>query len=249
MKLTAIILSKDALLTRTLVNLSGKSNEVQILATISSVKEYCEVLSQDLPDIVFVDAHFVLTETFEACCNIVYEPLFVCIQSSEVQVQEVKARLPFLSKEETYLALTYPLTPVKFHEVIDHALNRYFPNIYGASTGFLKEEQKATAQKNDIFIRNENGYTRVCLDDIFYFENVGEYVSIKTNKGNFIILATMKALERKLDKQFFIKIHRSYIVNVKHIININDTHLTVVSKTIPISRAHKQSLLGAINIL
>jgi two-component system, LytTR family, response regulator LytT len=245
MKLTAIIFSKNAALTRTLTNLSSKGSSIEILGIVSSSKECLDAINQDLPDIVFVDVDFFAGQSFELCNNI-YLPLVVPIVNTNNQHAEAfMQHLSVCVNDATYLELTCPVTPVKFYQLIDKILNLPFQS----TSSFLINEQKAAEYKNDVFVRNEQGYTRVLLDDIFFFENVGEYVSIKTSKRNFIILATMKSLERRLDPHIFIKIHRSYIVNMKHINYINDTHLTVMSKTIPISRAHRQYLLNAINIL
>jgi two-component system, LytTR family, response regulator LytT len=245
MKLTAIILSKNAVLTRALINLSSKSSEVQILRTVSSSEECSAAIHEDLPDVVFVDVDFFVGVSFDAYDKMAYLPQIVCIVSPDHQAQDFLQHLSLLLKEETYAELTYPITSVKFRQVMDTLHYKQLPN----TASFLQGEQKSLEQKKEVFVRNEQGYMRVLLDDIFYFENVGEYVSIKTSKGNFIILATMKSLERRLNTSIFIKTHRSYIVNMKHINCINDTHLTVMSKTIPISRAHRQYLLNAINIL
>jgi two-component system, LytTR family, response regulator LytT len=63
------------------------------------------------------------------------------------------------------------------------------------------------------------------------------------------VYSTLKALDSKLRNKLFVKVHRSYIVNVSKIVDIEENNLVIADKVIPISRAHKADLLAKINAI
>jgi DNA-binding LytR/AlgR family response regulator len=106
-----------------------------------------------------------------------------------------------------------------------------------------------TNNQHEVFLKVDNRLIRFSLDDFLYLENVGDYVSIKTTKGSFMIHATMRAMEIKLSQPSFVKIHRSYIINISKILYIEDNAVVIDKKVIPISRAHKAELMEKLNVL
>lgn len=102
---------------------------------------------------------------------------------------------------------------------------------------------------NEVFLKVDNRLIRFSLDEFLYLENVGDYVSIKTTKGSYMIHATMKTMEIKLSHPAFVKVHRSYIINISKIAYIEDNAIVIDKKNIPISRAHKAELLERLNVL
>ena len=102
---------------------------------------------------------------------------------------------------------------------------------------------------NEVFLKVDNRLIRFSLDEFLYLENVGDYVSIKTTKGSYMVHATMKTMEMKLSHPAFVKVHRSYIINISKIAYIEDNAIVIDKKNIPISRAHKAELLERLNVL
>ena len=102
---------------------------------------------------------------------------------------------------------------------------------------------------NEVFLKVDNRLIRFSLDEFLYLENVGDYVSIKTTKGSYMVHATMKTMETKLSHPAFVKVHRSYIINISKIAYIEDNAIVIDKKSIPISRAHKAELLERLNVL
>lgn len=102
---------------------------------------------------------------------------------------------------------------------------------------------------NEVFLKVDNRLIRFSLDEFLYLENVGDYVSIKTTKGSYMVHATMKTMEMKLSHPAFVKVHRSYIINISKIAYIEDNAILIDKKNIPISRAHKAELLERLNVL
>lgn len=104
------------------------------------------------------------------------------------------------------------------------------------------------AGREEIYIKTDGRYIRLPFNSISYIENTGDYVKIYTNAQTYIVYATMKYLEEKLGAQF-LRVHRSYIVHLDKIVDIEENTLVINSKVIPISRANKSELMNRLNLL
>lgn len=99
-----------------------------------------------------------------------------------------------------------------------------------------------------IFMKVDSSLVKIREDEILWAEARGDYVIFKTDTNTFIVHSTMKNVLEKLSSTF-VKVHRSYIVNLDKIVDIDDSNLLIEDKVIPISRSSKSSLLQKINIL
>jgi two-component system, LytTR family, response regulator LytT len=132
----------------------------------------------------------------------------------------------------------------------DEDRNKQFRAIATTPTQRRSVGSSATVStSNEVYLKVDNRLIRFSLDEFLYLENVGDYVSIKTTKGSYVIHATMKAMELKLGHPSFVKVHRSYIINISKIAYIEDNSIVIDKKLIPISRAHKADLLEKLNVL
>ena len=133
--------------------------------------------------------------------------------------------------------LKKPITLPRFNLAVEKVLER--------ST---RPKVSAPAEREEIYIKTDGRYIRLPFNSISYIENTGDYVKIYTNTQTYIIYATMKYLEEKLGAQF-LRVHRSYIVHLDKIVDIEENTLLINDKVIPISRANKSELMNRLNLL
>jgi len=98
----------------------------------------------------------------------------------------------------------------------------------------------------DFLVKINDVHKRIRLDDIFYLQSEGKYVSIIIENRSYSFRSTLKKLEQLLPDNFA-RIHSSYIVNLKKISVIkNQDHLIVLSNNVELafSRTYKESLLS-----
>ena len=99
-----------------------------------------------------------------------------------------------------------------------------------------------------IFMKVNSSLVKIREDEILWAEARGDYVIFKTDSNTFIVHSTMKNVLEKLSSTF-VKVHRSYIVNLDKVVDIDDSNLLIEDKVIPISRSNKSILLQKINVL
>jgi len=102
-----------------------------------------------------------------------------------------------------------------------------------------------------VFIKDKSQLFRVKVDDILFIEALGDYVNVFTLDKKYTTLMTMKKLEANLPSEKFCRVHRSHIVNIDKVteINGNEYDLYVGKKRIPIGETYKAELLKRIKII
>lgn len=102
---------------------------------------------------------------------------------------------------------------------------------------------------DSIFIRTDARIVKISLSHITYIEALADYVTLHVGEERYIIHATMKALEKKLPITEFVRVHRSFIVNINKITAIEDFNIAIGKRVIPIGASYKDSFLKKINFL
>lgn len=100
-----------------------------------------------------------------------------------------------------------------------------------------------------IFVRHKNRMVKLYLHDILYIEAERSYCRILTDETEFLLSMPLKVLAEKLDTNHFFRIHRSYIVNLKQIDAIAETHIVIVKKAIPIGKSYKEAFTQQIRMI
>lgn len=95
-----------------------------------------------------------------------------------------------------------------------------------------------------IFIRHNGKLEKLLLEDILYIEADRNYCSINSVTGVHLLSSTLKAMEKKLPASRFVRVHRSYMVNLSKLDVVADSHLEIGRKVIPLSKSFKETLLG-----
>lgn len=102
---------------------------------------------------------------------------------------------------------------------------------------------------NDFYVNIDRRLIKIDLPSIYLIEAKGDYINIKTENKNYVVHSTLKKIEEKLPESLFLKIHRSYIINVKKIIDIEDNSVLIKREVIPVSRSNRPELMKRLNLL
>jgi len=109
----------------------------------------------------------------------------------------------------------------------------------------LENENHFLSKDGTVFIKQKDAYIKLIIKDILFMESDKNYVKIQTEENSFVIRNTLKNIAKKLP-DYFVQIHRSFIINIKHIQKIHTLNLNVGSFIIPLSSAYKKELLSKI---
>ena len=105
---------------------------------------------------------------------------------------------------------------------------------------YVLEKQRSYLTRPYIEVRCDLMKERILHHDISHIEAMGDYVKVVTNNKNYMVLSTMKSFLDKLPKNQFIRIHKSYIVNLKKVINYSTKNVNTDGEILPLSRKQKE---------
>lgn len=234
---TCIIIDDEPLARSIVVEYLMSYPEIKILAECSDGFEGMKAIQQLQPDIVFLDVQMPKINGFELLELIDNPPAIIFTTAFDEYA--LKA---FESNAIDYLLK--PFNKERFDKSIQKFKSNLIPKI---NTEQLQMPVSPTVQ-NRIVVKVDGKIKIIPTVDIQYIEANGDNVKIMTNEGSFSKNKTMSFFEEQLSANDFVRIHRSYLVNVALVSRIDaydkESHLAVLSSGIqlPVSKSGYQRL-------
>ena len=113
-----------------------------------------------------------------------------------------------------------------------------------SKTGSIKQ-----IMQNFFFIRAAHRYQKIQLGDILYIEACKNYVSVVTEKKSYMVLVSLKQLERMLPSEQFCRVHRSYIVSLDRADGFDQESVFLNQVMIPVGEQYREKLKNSVQIL
>lgn len=103
--------------------------------------------------------------------------------------------------------------------------------------------------KDFLFVRSNDKLVKVDINDINYIEAERNYCRIYAKEKEYLLVMTLKDMDEKLPQKHFIRVHRSFIVNISKIDEISTSHIVIGKTAIPVSKPLKEELLHRLQTL
>lgn len=100
-----------------------------------------------------------------------------------------------------------------------------------------------------IFIRNREKMIKIMVADILFMEADRNYSRIVTKQKEYLLSVTLKTIEEKLCGEYFMRVHRSYLINITHIDEVVDNCLVIAQKPIPLGAGMREQLMQRMRTL
>ncbi|MEI3788932.1 MULTISPECIES: LytR/AlgR family response regulator transcription factor [unclassified Chryseobacterium] len=130
------------------------------------------------------------------------------------------------------------------HNIIDYLLKPVsFERFYKCA---LKAQERFSfhgEMESHFFVKSSGQQHRINFNDIHYIESIKDYVNIRTTDEEYIVLDTLKSMENQLSEKF-IRIHKSFIINVDKIKSIGPKKVILPLHEIPIGESYRINLLN-----
>jgi len=97
--------------------------------------------------------------------------------------------------------------------------------------------------KERIFVKINSRFEKIILQDILWIEADGNYSTIVTKDHKFVLVSNLSGLEEKIEHPLFLRVHRSYIVNLQRIDSFEENRLFIQEKEIPISKSNRAEFI------
>ncbi len=231
MNLRCVVVDDSSIQRMSIVKLVKEHPELKLVAEYSSAADTKKGLNDIEVDLIFLDIEMPNVSGFE----------LLDVLKNKPQIIFVTGKTEYAFKAFDYDATDYikkPITAERFNLAVEKALDYHK----------LKYEI-APKEEDYIFIKSNLKKRKLLVSSILWIEALGDYIKIITKEENFVVLSTMKAFEKEVEQYFFLRIHKSFIVNLKMIKRFNSKFVEIESEQIPLSRNKKKILSDALENL
>jgi DNA-binding LytR/AlgR family response regulator len=198
--------------------------DIELVASCSSAVEAARVLRNARVDLLYLDIEMPEMSGLDLLRSLEDRPQVIVVTGKESYAVEA-----FQLEVTDYLVK--PILYPQFLRATSRALRR------------IGESTPAEASDRHVFVRFDGRLTKLDLQEVQRFEAHGDTVLVHTPKRVYEISATMKAVESVLPKREFARVHRSHIVRIDQIVDIEETNLVIGRDVIPISASYRPALL------
>lgn len=136
-------------------------------------------------------------------------------------------------------AIDYLVKPVKlnrFQKAVSKAYSYFEMLTHG------RHSKLETVENDYIFIKSDRKFIKIYFSDILFIEGLKDYVVIHTAERKVITLITLKNIQSRLPENIFVRVSKSYIVNVKHVSSLDNNDVIIGKHEIPIGGTYRNSL-------
>ena len=232
-----IIIDDEKMARVILKTLCNEIQSLEVLEDFPNAIEAIKYLNKNRVDLIFLDIHMPNFNGLDFIRSLKDPPKIILITSDPNFAIEAF---------EYDFIVDYLLKPLQF--------DRFKKAIEKAKTKNLTLASKETSTsineiENDFYISIDRRLIKIDLPSIYLIEAKGDYIKIKTENKDYIVHSTLKKIEEKLPDSLFLKIHRSFIINLKKIIDIEDNSVLIKKDVIPVSRSKRPELMKRLDLL
>ena len=231
-----IIIDDDATARLITKQLCLKTEQINVVDEFSSAIDAIKFLNTASVDLVYLDIHMPTFSGFDFIQTLKNPPKIILTTSDKnlaLEAFEYKSVVDYLVK---------PISKERFYKSLEKLESLAKPEQ-------PKTQPKEKSNSNFIYVNVDRRLVKVNIPSIYLIEAKGDYINIKTEAKNYIVHSTLKKIEDKLPSDSFFKVHRSFIINISEIIDIEDNTVLIKKEVIPVSRSNKSELMKKLNLL
>ena len=230
-KLKCLIVDDEPPAIRLLEKYVAKVAFLELITTTTNSLEALQIIEEQNIDLVFLDIQM---------------PNLTGIQLSKIV--KGKVNIIFTTAYPQFALESYDLNAV------DYLLKPFeFERFYQAVLK-VKSDEKPVVKKPQlnefIFIKtgNKNSFEKVYISDICYIEGLKNYVAIHLKEKQIITYNTLKHIEEYLEKDAFIKTHKSFIISISHIEKTTTDSVFINQNELPIGDTYRKTFFEVVNL-
>ena len=231
MNLNCIIIDDEPNAVNLLEMLIHQTTQWQLLAKCYDALEAIAFLKKNKVDFIFLDINMPRLSGME----------LAVLLPKETKIVFTTAYSEYAAESYTFQTIDYLLKPI--------TLNRFLSSTQKIEAHFNNRQTAdiplSAPEKEYFFVKSGKTLSKIRMEDILYFEGEKEYVRLVTTAERILIYRRLKDIQEQLPLPF-IRVHNSYIVNTRQISKIQDNHIYIGGKQIPLSEKFKSDFMTLI---
>ncbi|UXX79709.1 LytTR family DNA-binding domain-containing protein [Reichenbachiella carrageenanivorans] len=230
-KITCIAIDDEFIALKIITSLIEQTGFLTLLGSYQSAMEGTNAIIELEPDIVFLDVQMPEVSGLDIIKSLNKKPEIILVTSQEKYAVEA-----FKFDVTDYL-----VKPIESY-------TRFMKAVTKAKDNLTQKEEKITGG-DAVFMKIDFLLTKVHFESILYVEGYGDYIKVHTTDKTHVVYYKLSSIEERLPKDLFMRVHRSYLVQINKIDNIDQNSLLIGDSIVPVSAKYKPELLTKIQLL
>jgi DNA-binding LytR/AlgR family response regulator len=226
---SCLIVDDEAIAREIIVTHISKIENIEVVSQCKNAIEAFNYLSNNKVDLVFLDINMPEISGIAFAKSI----------NKDIKIIFTTAYRDYAVDGFDLQAVDYLLKPIAFERLLQ-SVNRYFE----VTTPSENTKTEITEPNDFIFVRSDRKMIKVDFESIIYIESLSDYIKIHQQNKTIVTRETISAIEAKLPKTRFLRIHRSYIIGISKIQSFTNEHVTLNNVTLTVSRSYKKEVLN-----
>lgn len=230
MSLTCYIIDDEPLAIEVIESHVSKIDGLEIKATFQNAVKAFQELRNNTVDVLFLDIQMPRLTGIE----------FLRTLKNPPKVIFTTAYREYALEGFELDVIDYLLKPVSFERFLK-AVNRVFDSMDAPVSSQVNTD--AVDEHHYVFVPSDKKNVKICLEEILFIESKRDYILIKTKNKEVTTYQTITYMEERLPSDQFVRVHRSFIINLKKIESWSNNEVELADITIPIGRTYKREAL------
>ena len=234
-----ILIVEDEMIIGANISLQLSKLGYEVTGIVSRGEEAISHVKHSRPDIVLMDIQLKGELDGIETVNQMHREsnipiIYLTANTDEENFQRAKATNP-------YAFISKPFKKLDLQHAIDLTMDRLDRN-----GPFIEEEDTCISpfiQSDSIYVRRNEKMIKILINDIYYFEADRNYCKIYAKKKECLLVMTLKEINDRLPREHFLRIHRSFIINLSHVDEVAGSHVVIGKKAVPLSKSLRKELM------
>lgn len=237
---TKILIVEDEMIIGANISLQLSKLGYEVTGIVSRGEEAINHVKQNRPDIVLMDIQ--LKGELDGIDTVIrmqqqmdMPVIYLTANNDENNFDRAKSTNP-------YAFISKPFKKLDLQHAIELTMGRLDKNKSSSN-----EEATCISpfiQSDSIYVRRNERMIKIMINDIYYFEADRNYCKIFAKNKECLLVMTLKEINDRLPPEHFLRIHRSFIINLSHVDEVAGTHVVIHKKAIPLSKTLRGELMN-----
>jgi two-component system, LytTR family, response regulator LytT len=233
------IIIDDETTARVILNrICSEVDNLTVVAEFENAVDAIKYLHKNTVDLVLLDIHLPDFNGFEFIETLKNPPKIILTTSDKkfaIEAYEYDCIIDYLIK---------PILLPRFNKAV-----KKVEKSFSVKQKSEKKADEIVESKDELYINIDRRLIKIDIRTIYLVEAKGDYIHLKTDNEKYIVHSSLKKIQNKLPSNLFLKVHRSYIINIKKIVGIEDNTVLINKEIVPISRSSRTELMDRLNLL
>jgi len=226
MKIKCVVTDDEPIARQGLRGYIEKIDYLSLIGECEDALQLNSLLKTEQPDLLFLDIEMPYLSGLDLLSSIQNPPKVIITSAYE----------KYALKGYELEVVDYLLKPITFERFMK-AVDKVY---------CILEKESAKTVNNYIFVKSGKQLKKIFLEDILFVESMENYVNVFTTSSKEVVYSTLKLFFESLSGDNFLQVHRSYVVNTKHINSIEGNTLHVADYEIPVARNLRDKVFNII---